>query len=132
MLSQMQKQEEKEVAEDERGRKRAQKLEEKAEQVAESAQRRTARKVAPAPQEPTSSTRVRGRPKKSETKNDRQGKISAYLKKEEVEAKAGKQSVSEALQEAAEDEGKTAEVGIQDLKSARQPDLVTGGTMRNY
>lgn len=131
MLSQMQKQEEKEVAKDEKGRKRAEKVAEKAEQVAETAQRRTARKAAPEPDETTIPTRKsRGRSNKTEKTN--QGKISTYLKKEDVEAKAGKQSVSEALQEAAEDEVKTAEVGIQGLKSARQPDMVTGGTMRKY
>ncbi|QDS71017.1 hypothetical protein FKW77_007976 [Venturia effusa] len=132
MLSQMQKQEEKEVAKDEKGRKRAEKVAEKAEQVAETTQRRTARNSALDPQEGSASLRkTRGRPKKAEAKSG-QGKISTYLKKEDVEAKAGKQSVSEALQEAAEDDVKTADIGIQGLKSARQPDLVTGGTMRKY
>lgn len=149
MLSQMQKQEEEEAVKDEKGRKRAQKREEKAEEVAADSQRRATRTAAAIP-EPTTKrgrgrpaakgaaaetatalpTRGRGAQKKGETQGN---KISNYLKKEDVEAKAGKVSVSEALQEAAaESDVKPGDIGMQDLRSARQPALVSGGTMRKY
>ncbi|KAF2101696.1 SWI/SNF chromatin remodeling complex component [Rhizodiscina lignyota] len=139
MLSQMQRQEEKDEAKDEKGRKRAQKREEKAEQAAEASQRRATRTTTGStvgdaqPASPESKnkslpTRGRGKPKTSESA----GKISDYFKKEDIEAKAGKGDISAALQEAADSDVKTGDVGIQNLRSARQPELVTGGTMRQY
>ncbi|KAF2430164.1 SNF2 family helicase/ATPase-like protein PasG [Tothia fuscella] len=148
MLSQMQKQEEVDAAKDEKGRKRAQKRDEKAEEVAANSQRRATRTAAAIP-EPTAK-RSRGRPskvangdaaitlptrgratlKKGDSQNN---KISDYLKKEDVQAKAGKVSVSEALQEAAaESEVKPGDIGMQELRTARQPELVSGGIMRKY
>lgn len=136
MLSQMQKQEEAEQTKDEKDKKRAQKREEKAEKAAEMSQRRATRANAEngeanetkEGETKTLPSRTRGKPKKGE--ND--SKISNYFKKEEVEAKAGKGSIAEALEEAVDSDVKTSDVGIQDLRSARQPDLVTGGTMRQY
>jgi ATP-dependent DNA helicase len=148
MLSQMQKQEEEEAVKDEKGRKRAQKREEKADEVAADSQRRATRTAAAIP-EPTTKrgrgrsskganadtttalpSRGRGAPKRGEVQGN---KISNYLKREDVEAKAGKVSVSEALQEAAaESDVKPGDIGMQDLRSARQPALVSGGTMRKY
>ncbi|EOD44193.1 putative snf2 family helicase atpase protein [Neofusicoccum parvum UCRNP2] len=138
MLAQMQRQEEEDTAKDEKAQKRAQQREEKAEKVAEASQRRATRaKVNNAADdedelalkaEKKLPTRGKGKPKKA----DGNGKISSYFKKEDIEAKAGKTSVSDALQEAAEADVKTSDVGIQNLRSARQPKLVTGGTMRSY
>jgi ATP-dependent DNA helicase len=151
MLSQMQKQEEEETAKDGKGRKRVQKREEKAEQVAAESQRRATRatgaeEASNVEEIPQTSSRSREPPRKSgqnvalptrgrgaQVKNEgKVNKISNYLKKEDVESKAGKATVSQALQEAVESDVKPGEIGVQDLKSARQPKLVTGGTMRKY
>ncbi|KAJ9636720.1 putative ATPase [Coniosporium tulheliwenetii] len=137
MLSQMQRQEREEGERDEKGRKRARRREEVAERVAEEGQRRATR--AGAQQEVNGeeigegTTKVlpkrgRGRPKKGDSTN---AKISDFMKKEDLEAKAGKASVEDALAEEA-DGVKASDIGIQNLSSARQPSLVTGGTMRSY
>ena len=75
--------------------------------------------------------RGRGRPKKGEKK---EGNISSWLKKEDIDKKAGGVSVSQAVAEAAEeyDEEKSGTFGAQHLKSANQPAAVTGGIMRSY
>ena len=59
--------------------------------------------------------------------------ITQYFGKVASESNSGNASVAEALQEAAEsyDEGSTA-LGAQDLRSARQPELVSGGVMKPY
>ena len=59
--------------------------------------------------------------------------ITQYFGKTESESKSGNASVAEALQEAAEsyDEGSNA-LGAQNLRSARQPELVSGGIMKPY
>ncbi|KAF2135866.1 uncharacterized protein K452DRAFT_354213 [Aplosporella prunicola CBS 121167] len=134
MLAQMQRQEEEEEAKDVKAKKR----EEKAEKVAEASQRRATRATVTtgkaAPNEDnmeakkTVPARGRGRPKKEAG----QSKISDFVKKEDLKAKGGNASVSEALQEAAEADVKSSDIGIQNLNSARQPKLVTGGTMRSY
>ncbi|KAF2231096.1 SWI/SNF chromatin remodeling complex component [Viridothelium virens] len=131
MLEQIQKQEEKENAADEKTRKR----EEKAEQAAEESQRRTTRRSVAQEKESSEETdrRGRGRPKKaaSNKSNPRKdGKISDWIKKEDVEAKAGKGSLSDALKE--EEKVQTSDIGVQQLRSARQPKPVTGGIMRSY
>jgi ATP-dependent DNA helicase len=69
----------------------------------------------------------RGRPKKSDA-----GKISGYFKKDDVAAKAGEGGVGAAMKEAVEEEIKATDVGYQAPKSAAQPKLVSGGTMRKY
>lgn len=132
MLQQMQRQEEEEQTKDEKDRKRAAKREEKAEQAAEVSQRRATRgkdqSNGTKDEQKTLPTRSRGKAAKREDSQ----KLTSYFKKEDVESKAGSQGVSDALQEAVEADVKTSDVGMQDLKSARQPDLVSGGTMRKY
>ncbi|KAF2837304.1 SWI/SNF chromatin remodeling complex component [Patellaria atrata CBS 101060] len=137
MLQQMQQAEEQSTAKDEKSRKRAQKREEKAEQVAEASQRKVTR--ANANQKETEEdevvlpTRGRGRPPKNAPKTAKAaGKLSDYFKKEQVVEKAGNKTVEEVLEEEAEADIKSGEIGAQSLKSARQPKLVTGGTMRTY
>ncbi|KAH9880452.1 hypothetical protein IAQ61_000743 [Plenodomus lingam] len=135
MLAQMQRQEDEEKAQDEKTQGQSSKREQKAEKAAAESQRRATRgsvtNGAPTPnQEPEDTSQKkkgRGRPKKGEPK------ISSYFKKADVEKKTDKTNVTEALQDAAdEDNVKPGEIGMQNLKSARQPKLVTGGTMRSY
>ncbi|KAF2245503.1 ISWI chromatin-remodeling complex ATPase ISW2 [Trematosphaeria pertusa] len=134
MLAQMQRQEDDEKARDEQTHGQSSKREKKAEQVATETQRRATRAsggggdsaaLANAPKK-----KGRGRPKKG-AKEDT--KISSYFKKEGVEKKTDQTSISEALKDAAdEDNVQSGDIGIQNLKSARQPKLVTGGIMRSY
>lgn len=154
MLSQMQKQEEADERKDEKSKKRALKREETAERRAIEGQRRSTRGKAgegdgeddekaaeddedelagPVDEEVPG----KGRGKKPTSKGKKgQGGIGQYFKKEHVQAKAGKGGVQEALEEEVakgEGDGVTAsDIGMQNLKSARQPELVTGGTMRQY
>ncbi|RMY12965.1 hypothetical protein D0868_02274 [Hortaea werneckii] len=138
MLQQMTQQEEAETAKDEKSRKRAEKRETKAEEAAQASQKRATRNAASteskaedASAQKESSTRGRGRPKK-ETPG-KGGKISDHFKKDDLQAKAGQTSVSEALAEETKDSDvKAGDIGMQELKSAKQPDLVTGGLMRTY
>ena len=75
-------------------------------------------------------TRGRGRPKKSPQED---GSISTWLKKEDIDQKAGGKTVAEAVAEAAEEDGVAASgLGAQNLRSAAQPAAVTGGVMRGY
>jgi ATP-dependent DNA helicase len=129
MLAQMQHEEEQDANKTEKEQKKAAKREEKAEKLAEDTQRRTTRVTATISEDATPVKRGRGRPKKS---NPSQTKLSSFFNKSEVEAKAGSSTVAEALHEAVDDGVKASDVGIQNLKSARQPSLVTGGTMRKY
>lgn len=138
MLQQMTSQEEAEEANDEASKKRAQKKEEKAEQMPQAGQKRATRGAAAAEAnaqdaEQSAGTKKelpkRGRP----AKNTKGGKIADYMKKEDVQAKAGQTSISEALAEETKDtDVKPSEIGFQELRSAKQPELVTGGLMRNY
>ena len=139
MLQQMTQQEQDETAKDERSKKRAEKREQEAEKAAQASQKRATRnatstqepngedeKPSPKKQMPT-----RGRPPKGGS--GKSGKISDFMKKEDVQAKAGKTSISEALAEETKDaDVKPSDIGFQELRSAKQPDLVTGGYMRNY
>ena len=55
------------------------------------------------------------------------------MKKEDVQAKAGQTSISDALAEETKDADiKPGDIGMQDLRSAKQPELVSGGLMRTY
>ncbi|KAK5175662.1 putative ATPase [Saxophila tyrrhenica] len=139
MLEQMTNQEEAETAKDEKSRKRAEKREEQAEKAAQASQKRTTRtavsteNAAAAAEEdsPKKKLPTRGRLQKESSKKD--GKISDFMKKEDLQAKAGKTSITEALAEETKDSDvKPGEIGMQDLRSAKQPDLVTGGLMRTY
>ena len=72
------------------------------------------------------------------------GKISDFISKNDVQAKATANAgtdVAAALEEEVDAKNKSNEdgttaavaaIGMQDLRSARQPALVTGGTMRSY
>lgn len=69
-------------------------------------------------------------PKKKATKNR---SITDYLKKEDLQAQSGGLTVAEALEEAAQEhDGAPKTIGAQNLRSANQPQLVTGGIMREY
>ena len=86
----------------------------------------------PSPQ--TTPSRGRGRPKKQ----NKDGTLSSWLKKEELEQKSGGMSVAEAVAQAAEEHQDadggvaTSSIGAQNLRSAAQPTAVTGGVMRSY
>lgn len=135
MLEQMTAQEEAETAKDTKSKKRAEKREQQAEQAAQDSQKRATRAAAATQgaeeASPKKTLPRRGKlVKESSMKN---GKISDFMKKEDVQAKAGKTSITEALaEETKEAEVKPSEIGFQDLRSAKQPDLVTGGYMRTY
>ncbi len=136
MLAQMQRQEDEEKAQDKKTDGQASKREKDAEKVAAESQRRATRgstttNAASSTAKPDEKTaqkqKRRGRPKKSD------GRISNFFKKEDLEKKAEHTNVTDALKEAADNDNVTmGDIGIQDLKSARQPKLVTGGTMRSY
>ena len=138
MLQQMTAQEEAESAKDEKSKKRAQKQEQDAEKAAQASQKRATRAAANAEDKaqdaneqtsPKKSLPSRGKP----TKSAKGAKISDYMKKEDVQAKAGQTSISDALAEETKDaEVKPSDIGMQDLRSAKQPELVTGGLMRTY
>ncbi|GAB7350165.1 hypothetical protein MBLNU459_g0830t1 [Dothideomycetes sp. NU459] len=137
MLSQMQKQEEEETVKDQKGKKRALKREETAEKAAEAGQRKATRTAAASQEAAADVDEKAGKKRTMPTrgkaaKGGKSGKISDYLKKEDLEAKAGKASITEALAEEASSDIKAGEIGVQDLRSAKQPDLVTGGLMRTY
>ena len=131
MLQQMTQQEDAETAKDEKSKQRAVKREEKAEQAAVASQKRSTRRGAAADQPEETETkelpkRGRGRPPKN-AKTEKSGKISDYLKKEDLKAKAGQASISEALAEESKGDVKPSDIGMQNLRSAKQPELVTGG-----
>ncbi|KAH9826094.1 SNF2 family N-terminal domain [Teratosphaeria destructans] len=136
MLQQMTNQEEAETAKDEKSRKRAEKREAKAEEAAQASQKRATRgtaateaKAEEIQESPQKKLPTRGRPSKS----SKGGKISDHFKREQLEQKAGKASIPEALAEESKDSDvKPGDIGMQDLRSAKQPDLVTGGLMRTY
>ncbi|KAH7084287.1 SNF2 family N-terminal domain-containing protein [Paraphoma chrysanthemicola] len=137
MLAQMQRQEDEEKAQDEKTQGQASKREKNADEVAAESQRRATRASHTNTDDTGSKTRGRGRPKKPVGRGrpkKQDAKISSYFNKEDLEKKTDQHSVADALKEAADDDEKvkTSDVGIQDLRSARQPKLVTGGTMRSY
>ncbi|KAI4649350.1 hypothetical protein J4E93_003666 [Alternaria ventricosa] len=147
MLAQMQQQEEQEHEQDEKTNGQTSKREKIADTTAAASQRRatrgsTANGAITAKQEEEDATPKKraGRPKKTDTKGRGRPKkqtsdIASYFSKADLEKKAGNQDMGEALKEAAEDDKdhvKTGDIGMTDLKSARQPKLVTGGTMRSY
>ncbi|KXT06631.1 hypothetical protein AC578_8501 [Pseudocercospora eumusae] len=134
MLEQMTQQEQADEAKDEKSKKRALKREDTAEKVAQESQKRATRTAAANggkvdEESPKKQLPKRGRP----AKNTKSEKISDYMKKEDVAAKAGQTSISEALAEETKDaDVKPGDIGFQELRSAKQPDLVTGGLMRTY
>jgi ATP-dependent DNA helicase len=147
MLAQMQQQEEQENAQDKQTNGQTSKREKIADTTAAESQRRATRgsvangtTTAKKEEQDATPKKRQGRPKKSDTKTrggpkKQTSDISSYFSKEDLEKKAGHQDVGEALKESAEedkDNVKTSDIGMTDLKSARQPKLVTGGTMRSY
>jgi ATP-dependent DNA helicase len=135
MLAQMQRQEDDEKVQDEKTQGETSKREKNAEKAAAESQRRATRAsaangdaTAQPSETPAAKKKGRGRPKKEDTR------ISNYFKKEDLEEKTGKQGVVDALKAAADEDDKVkpGEIGVQDLRSARQPKLVVGGTMRSY
>ncbi|KAF3044952.1 hypothetical protein E8E11_002388 [Didymella keratinophila] len=130
MLQQMQRQEDEEKAQDEKTDGQASKREKDAEQAAAESQRRATRRSGasgastPDPKADTAAKkRGRGRPKKENSS------IADYFKKEDLKKKVEENAADDDKEK---DNVKTGDIGIQDLKSARQPKLVTGGTMRSY
>ncbi|KAF7189159.1 hypothetical protein HII31_09581 [Pseudocercospora fuligena] len=104
MLEQMTQQEQADEAKDEKSKKRALKREETAEKVAQESQKRATRTAAATEgkvdeESPKKQLPKRGRP----AKNTKSEKISDYMKKEDVAAKAGQTSISEALAEETKD-----------------------------
>lgn len=138
MLSQMQKQEEADTAKDEKSKKRA----EKADKVAQVSQKRATRAGAKVEEEAEEANEAADQstaakrktvPARGKQAKGKQGKISDFVKKEDVESKAGSTSIIEALAEETKGSDiKPGDIGMQDLRSAEQPSLVTGGLMRQY
>jgi ATP-dependent DNA helicase len=137
MLQQMTQQEEEQAVKDTKSQTRTQEQEKKADKAAQASQKKATRASASAAgatdsadkEEEVTSSKRRGRPSKT-----KQGsKISDHFKKEQVEAKAGQNTISEALaEEANSSDVQASSIGVQNLRSAKQPDLVTGGLMRTY
>jgi ATP-dependent DNA helicase len=136
----MQRQEEEEKARDEQTQGEASKREKKADKVAAESQRRATRASAAIDhpearaEDSAEQPKKRGRGRPSRSESSKSGKISDFFKKEDLQKKTDKASVADALKDAAEEQNnvKPGDVGIQQLKSARQPKYVTGGTMRSY
>lgn len=138
MQERMKKQELQSQKADQTEKKRIAKKEAQAEEAAVTSQRTTTRAVAglaeedehskvPAKKSSTKSTKLPTRNKKKAAAN---GSIATFFKKEDLEARSGGKSVTEAIEEAAEEHG--AKPTAQDLRSANQPNAVTGGVMRSY
>jgi ATP-dependent DNA helicase len=124
--------------EQEQDKKRESQQEGKVNNVATTQQRKSARTNAATeantpepgkdPLRPTSRKATRSAGKKKDG-----FRISDYFKKDDLKAKAGKESIAEVLEEVAiEQEHNPKALGAQVLRSARQPALVAGGVMRNY
>ncbi|KAJ8116019.1 hypothetical protein OPT61_g2474 [Boeremia exigua] len=130
MLQQMQNQEDEEKARDEKTDGQASKREKNAEQAAAESQRRATRNSttggASIPDKKTNTatkTRGRGKPKKENSS------IADYFKKADLKKKVEEDAAKDDKEK---DNVQAGDIGIQNLKSARQPKLVTGGTMRSY
>ena len=130
MLAQMQRQEDEEKEQDEKTDGRASKREMNAEQAASESQRRATRNSS-ANDAATPDTKVKNVTKKQVRGRSKKEKssIADYFSKEDLEKKVVEETADE---DKDKDSVKTGDIGIQNLKSARQPKLVTGGTMRSY
>jgi ATP-dependent DNA helicase len=145
MLSQMQKQEQVDAAKDEKNARKAAKKVEDVDKAAVSEQRKSTRTATGKSEDAKMENGIdevqddqkngnrrrsgRGRPAAKLKKET--SKITDFMKKEDLEEAGKGASVQEALEEEASSI-KPGEVGVQNLQSARQPDLVSGGTMRQY
>jgi len=137
MLQQMTQQEEAETVKDEKSRKRAEKREAKAEEAAQVNQRRATRGAALIEAEANQAEQLSPQKRRvgsgRAAKVGKGGKISDHFKKADVQAKVGKTTISQALAEEAKDaDVQPGDIGMQELRSAKQPDTVTGGLMRTY
>ncbi len=78
-------------------------------------------------------TRGRGRPQKNAKANKNGAGIAQFFKKEDIPMKKDGPTVQEALAQAADEyEAKPEGLGAQELVATQQPELVTGGKMREY
>ena len=137
MQKRMQQEEERNQKKGETERKKAEREAAQREQAAVSSQRkatrsaRTAAEAEPLTSQEASSrlpSRSRGKPKKNQN-----GNLSGWLKKEDLEEKAGGMTVAEAVAEAAGTEGVLSSgIGAQNLRSDNQPEALSGGIMRSY
>lgn len=130
MLQQMQHQEDEEKAQNEKTDGQASKREQNAEKAAAESQRRATRgseangvSTSDAKADKAPKKKGRGRPKRENSS------IADYFKKEDLKKKVEEDPADE---DKDKDNVKTGDIGMQNLKSARQPKLVTGGTMRSY
>ncbi|KAI5202096.1 SWI/SNF chromatin remodeling complex component [Aureobasidium subglaciale] len=134
MLSQMQRQEEEAQITDTKGKKRALKREETAEKAAEVSQKRATRSAnvaqetaeAVTEQATASGRRKSARGAAATKPKSGKEKISDYLNKDDLKAKAGDKSINEALAEEADSGIKSGDIGVQNLRSAKQPALLEG------
>lgn len=106
---------------------------------ARGAEKRETRTSARQPQQPTGKSAAGDRPepkskKTQPRKAQADGSISNYFKKADVEVKEDNPTVQEALENAADEyEANPTALGEQDhLVATQQPELVTGGKMRQY
>lgn len=126
----MQHQEDEEKAQNEKTDGQASKREQNAEKAAAESQRRATRgseangvSTSDAKADKAPKKKGRGRPKRENSS------IADYFKKEDLKKKVEEDPADE---DKDKDNVKTGDIGMQNLKSARQPKLVTGGTMRSY
>jgi ATP-dependent DNA helicase len=133
MQQRMQQEETKRQQKTEAEKKKLERQEKQAEKVAVSEQRRATRNVSTGKKD--AEVRIPTRGKTKEKANDGRkgsGTLKDWLKKEDINAKTGGLSVSEAVAEAAGEYDEKTTFGAQDLRSANQPVAVTGGIMRGY
>ncbi|KAI9714251.1 MAG: hypothetical protein M1828_001182 [Chrysothrix sp. TS-e1954] len=139
MLSMIQNQEQAADVKDEKVRKLKEKGETEQKKPVVTSDRRSTRGATSLNNEQASTQQESpSKPKRAvQSKSEKQGKVTDFVKKEELESRAGKDaSIQGALQEeaaAVDDEAITAgDIGMQSLKAASQPSLVSGGVMRGY
>lgn len=78
-------------------------------------------------------TKIKKLPDRAKKQKNNDLSISDYFQNKDIDAKANEASVTEALKQAANEQGaNSTTLGAQELRSAQQPDLVTGGVMRPY
>ena len=143
MQQRMQQEEEKRAKKSDADRRKVEKQEANAEKAAVSSQRKATRSAAQEKSKVDDGVKKGGKSSeaaklptrgKGQSKNGtKNGSISGWLKREDLEDKSGGMSVAEAVAEAAEEhDGVSTAFGAQNLRSAAQPRAVTGGIMRGY
>jgi ATP-dependent DNA helicase len=125
------------ASEEELEKKREQRQEKKAAVKAAGPQRKSARaavdeEVAAPKADHKGAKGSRSLPSRTK-KAKAEDKLADHIKVEDLEAKVGSTTVADALEEAAAEAGDSpSALGKQNLRSAAQPKLVTGGVMRSY